>query len=269
MSDLVLNRLVEKLSSPEFILVTVVNTIVTKLIDLINGKNRVVTQTRTGWSAKLKQFLNSSYHKISDFIVNISYGTKNIIQGSPEEEDIPFDVFDNSLVKLINTITNFSERKPLVTNFLTFIRSALKLNEKLNMKVNSICSRYIANKIKTSLTEDFISGVISDLRIKLFYPENNSDNEEVTPTVNHITDKFIDLYQDRLPQLLGGYVGSNLLKYDKESDQEQRESIKRMLIIFNSVDIKDEIGQPATRMNKLLIMKVLDCIVANLYPELL
>ncbi|RLV94388.1 hypothetical protein JA1_001792 [Spathaspora sp. JA1] len=255
MSDLVLDKLFDKLATPEFILGTVINTIVTKLTQITQPENKIPQEGKVSWDTRLKQGLNSTYQKISDFIVNISYETKNIIHTTIVEQTT-FNVFDNSIVKLIDTITNFSHRKPLVVNFFKFITSWLQINDRLNIKVNSILSRYIANKIKTSLTEDRISGIISDLRIKLFYNQDTSESEE-TLTINEIVDNFIQLY-DKLP----GF------QFDKESEEDRRELIKRVLSVFNSVNIDDDIAQTSTKMNKLLVIELLDCIIANLYPEL-
>lgn len=158
------------------------------------------------------------------------------------------------MFSLIETIFNFLKRKPILFNMIKSLKTLVLLNTKLTSSINKIITRYLENKINENITEERLSKIINDLRLGLFYNDNSNQPQEDKPnvTMDELIEKFIKLNK-KLSSIID-------ISYKDETEQDLRNSIKLVLIIF-----QDDGEYLNKGMNKLLIIRLLDCIVGNLY----
>ncbi|KAG7661315.1 COQ4 [[Candida] subhashii] len=269
MSDIVLIKVFEKLSSPEFILQKFINELLFSNLDRSIKERKSGVKEKVSLINRAKSILYGTYQRVSDLIINISNGGRTLMQDTSSEEKLTsFDVFDNSIIDVFNTITKFASRKPLFSSMLTGIRTLVSSHEKFHTQINNLSSRYLSSKIISILSEERICKVIGDLRMDVFYSNDNKNETEAEkehPSIDEIADNISIPIGLALSTRLPGYLASLSLKYQDETENQQRESIKRFLSIFASENVKEPMQAPS-RLNKLLIIKLLDCIIAHKPP---
>ncbi|KAK6456264.1 uncharacterized protein RJT20DRAFT_128106 [Scheffersomyces xylosifermentans] len=293
-SDLIIVKIFDKLSSPEFIL----NDIINKIVDVISSSidttlsmpvkaaPELKTEKGPSFLVTCQGILASSYNRISRIILNVSNASHaNIkdlnLHGSENHAttELGTDIFNNSIFKLFDTITSFSRRKPLLSSVLLFFKDVLCINQMVAGKVNSICTSYISNKIlnSTFISDASLSSIISDLRVNIFEDDKDKDESSKEPeevvTIDELTNKIFDLITVKVHKLLPSVLThmSPLFSYYDESDAELKASIRRKLVIFNYLcddgNNNNELHSNA-KLNKLLIINLFDCVVRSLYSEL-
>ncbi|KAK6200244.1 uncharacterized protein RJT21DRAFT_114670 [Scheffersomyces amazonensis] len=280
-SDLVLSIIFEKLSSPNFILNDVIGNIVDLVIDSIDARtasNKQVKakQDTTTYYDKVQFYITAAYTRLSRLIVS----TKSV-EPKSTSKDTQVDIFGSSVFQLVNTIGNLSARKPLVSSIISIVVQSLQLNSWIYNKVNSIFSAYVMKKLIQSpiLGEQSLSGLISSLRLNIFYKESTEEQAPSSPdsytTIDQLTEKIYDLIKNKIPQSFANPIISPRYSFFGlvgENDQDLKVRIRRMLVIFNynasaAYDNNNNINSTCD-LNKLLIVNILDTIVRNLYPEL-
>lgn len=213
------------------------------------------------------------------------------------------NIIQSSLFSLINTITNLTTRRPLLANVLIFARDQVSRFEPLRNKINEISLAYISRKILTSgfLSEDKLCKILIDLRINLFKSDKRNESESTSRSEKeppekdaNDTDKDTNDTNDTVAEpvpdsntlhslvetifniitslslLLPSAISGDPFRFHGESDEDLKDAIRRILVIFNSQEgeLRDDIGT-SLDFNKLLIVRLLDCVVGKIYPELL
>ncbi|KAG2732441.1 hypothetical protein G9P44_004858 [Scheffersomyces stipitis] len=276
-SDLIFIKIFDKLSTPDFILDTVGDGIVSAIEKYLDSKSSsiskpVTTSKSVTISSRAQVILSSVYNRVSRIILGVSV-SKNT-GDTPDSNDVEPDIFGNSVFQLFDTITNFSSRKPLLTGILVFCKDLLQINSSVAAKVNSICTGYISKKILSSnfIGDGSLSGIISDLRVNIFEKKDDKKEEleKDRVTVDQLTEKIFNLIRDKIPGLLPSFTRvTPFFNYFEETDEDLKEAIRRMLVIFNYENGSDNIELHETcKLNKLLMINLIDCVIRTLYPEL-
>lgn len=236
---------------------------------------------------------------LQSFYLTISLLTSK----SSPPTSIPPNIIQSSLFSLINTVTNLTTRRPLLANVLIFARDQVSRFEPLRNKINEISLAYISRKILTSgfLSEDNLCKILIDLRINLFKSDKRNESESTSRSekeppekdandtekdTNDTNDTVAEPVPDSntlhslvetifniitsLSLLLPSAISGDPFRFHGESDEDLKDAIRRILVIFNSEEgeSRDDIGT-SLNFNKLLIVRLLDCVVGKIYPELL
>lgn len=250
--DLVIGNIVDKLSSLDFIFNKM-----NDILDLLLIENEPVpivpVDKNKPISQRVRDWIYGTYTNLTKLIVLYHGKIKNTPLNESTIND-EFNVFESSVFSLIETIFNFLKRKPILFNMIKSLKTLVQLNTKLTSSINKIITRYLENKINENITEERLSKIINDLRLGLFYNDNSNQPQEDKPnvTMDELIEKFIKLNK-KLSSIID-------ISYKDETEQDLRNSIKLVLIIF-----QDDGEYLNKGMNKLLIIRLLDCIVGNLY----
>ncbi|RCK60771.1 hypothetical protein Cantr_08331 [Candida viswanathii] len=255
LGDLVVGNIVEKLSSLEFIFEKL-----NDILDLVLAEEEeeppttpVVVEQKP-LTNRIKEWMYGTYHNFTKLVVLYHGKIKTASDESTTTDG--FNIFDSSVFALAETIFNILERKPLLYNMVKTFKSLALMNSKLTSTINKVATRYLENKINENVTEERISKIINDLRVGLFY----NDNQEKEAEKQEVT---IDVLTEKLLKLNSKILSVIDLSYKNESQDDFRNSIKLVLILFQDKGEYLDKG-----MNKLLIIKLLDCIVGNLYDNI-
>lgn len=283
LSDIVIVKLIEKLSSQDFIF-DKLNEILDGLLLLSSSSSTSSSSSNSvesnnvkleptfyqSWSGKLQKSIAQVYSGFTNFIVLSSNSKKSQLKGNENSNPATrvSGVLNWSLFSLLNTVFNLQHRKPFFYNLIISIKSLLQMNNRIAGSIDRITGEFIKTKINQSITRDKVARIINDLRVNLFYlslddqdPVDIDKKEQVS--IDILTDKIIKVYKAYLAKYLD-------LSYKEETEQDLKDSIKLVLIIFqqkeeNESDLQQYLDN---RVNKLLIIKLLDCVIGNLYTDI-
>lgn len=295
LSDIVIVKLIEKLSSLDFIF-DKLNELLDSLLSLSsssssssssnsiepNSKVKLESTFYLSWTQKLQKSISQIYSGFTSFIVLSSNSKKSQLKGNENGDSVSgtnsqgngtSGVLNWSLFSLLNIIFNVQHRKPFVYNLMISIKTLLlQMNNRIVSSIDRITGEFIKTKIKQSITQDKVARIINDLRINLFYP--SLDNQE-SKTVNQENQISIDILAEKIIKVYKTYFAKYLdLSYKGETDQDLKDSIKLVLIIFQQQQEHKEEKESDphqyldNRVNKLLIVKLLDCVIGNLYTDI-
>lgn len=251
-SDLVLVKVVDKLSSPKFLFGL--------LIKVIEGskKNNEEEKTNENIDLQSKKGLNetqSLLHSIWEWITHNS----NVLFGKPEQYET--SIFNTHIFSLFNVITNFSSRKPLLSGIFKYLWNAVSSNRYLSERLNCVVMSQIETTTDRILSPVHVSRTINDLRLLLFRKtQDESEDGTEEPTLNEIAQQLAQLIIDKIPRIpLSGERDPTALAQE----------IAQILLVFNySEDEDNNMVKEHCDLNKLLVINMVDCIVSNMYPEM-
>lgn len=254
LADLVLEKTVSKLSSPQFILDTVIGKCVdvleTKLADLEKAK---MVSSNTLLFSRAKETLHGLYANVSAFLESFSRQTSLSNDAA--------SVFRSPVLSLVDTCTNFSKRKLVFVSILGSIRAVLFLGVIDGGKLESFAQQFVMNKLRQSsvLQDAFLADIVLTLRTIVFGQDVGGDKLEPSTLIS---------LRDRIYSLLHGRTWLQWFAYEDEDAAETKRSIESLLAIFDSESTNHAgpLGE-ASAMNELLVVQLLDCVVQNLYPE--
>lgn len=240
-SDLVFVKVIDKLASPDFIL------------GLIQKANEKVKEKLTEEKA-----VKSTGQKFTTRIRRTWYSIYNFIY-----EDVPEErtsIFDTSIFRLVGTLTNFTQRKPLLAAALKYIWNVLYYNPFFNRKINSIAVRRVDSLISDLLSLENMSNLIGDLR-KGIFGKNGDDSAPISLTeLSSNIANVIKTFVKCLPT-------ATILEIN---EKELAGEIFKVLVVFNfEVGADNTVAHEKNDLNRLLAVNIFDCIVGDLYPELL
>lgn len=249
LSDLVLNKIFEKLSSPQFILENINKIVVIANQKLLNSN---------------KNETSSIWKKIGKFYSTI----KSLVNFTWPTYKLNSDILNHHFFRVLNTLTNFTTRAPYLSSVILLLTNTVRQNQFLNTKLNSIAVQSIKLIYKSPLiSSSQICNQISRLRREIFHKQDDEDeviDEKLTipVLVDNIHLTKVLLWQD-LP------VGRNFLNFDNESEHEFKTRLHSIIRIFNFQENDDqETINETCELNQLLIINLLDTIIHQLYPEI-
>ncbi|GEQ70101.1 hypothetical protein JCM33374_g3777 [Metschnikowia sp. JCM 33374] len=264
LADLVIAKLVTKLSSPDFLISTVLGGVSEKLSSSLKDKippnNKPHTSSRF---EKIKSVSSSVYSNIS----SASVALRHYLWKSA---DMP-TIFFSPLFSLIDGITNFSGRKPVLASFMKSSRSIMFSLGALGTQVESIIGAFLLDKVgQSSVVDDTnLAHLIETLRCSLFDKTSESSSVPAPPkTISEVRDCIFELLHHQLKKRPS--VSLSLMWFKNESEEDIKASIESFVRIFAEDPHNNHTDFPGKNsdMNLLLVMKILDCIVQNIYPEM-
>ncbi|ODV80362.1 uncharacterized protein CANTADRAFT_6001 [Suhomyces tanzawaensis NRRL Y-17324] len=276
LGDLVLNKIFMKLASPDFILKTVINSTVDAIDEVLESKINTPKEAKPQpLKHRIQSAISKAYLSISHLVVNIS--SANFVPymvGSSTEDTTATEprlsFLENSVFKLVDTLTNFSKRKPLCTSVLKFLKDYIFVHPVLASKVDNAFLKFVSSRVLKSkpLSEEFLCGIVAKLRIDLFENDKIENIEQSEITIDVLVEKIFAII-DKMPKVLPSvFVHTNLFRYHNEDDKDLRASIRKILVIFNYSEPGSNKLNDSCELNKLLVINLLDCIIGNLYPEI-
>lgn len=271
-SDLIFDKLFEKLSSPEFLLQTSVDAI-TDLSSKISSDRKSFESEDSGKKATSKgNLIYASYINVKNFVLNMHHISDS--RGSYDNET----VLQSQIFPLIDTLTGFSNRKPLLASFIKYMKRLIMSSKPIAKIAGSISKWFVYNKISNSevFSEESCCKILRGLRENLFSESNGSDKLEGMKTdqvdITHFSNKIFEALFTKLPNsiLLGPRIAESL-KYKNEKEEDIKQSIYNLLVIFNynHLSMDNNTLNQTCFLNQLLIIHWVDCIISNLYPEFL
>lgn len=279
-SDLILDKIFTNLSSPEFCL-GLIDQIIDSLIQAIEKpKKKTSFPTSTVIEQNIMGFFNKAYTSINSFMGTSSSADNN--DGNPIGSGSTH-IFNFSVFSLIDTITNISNRRPSLYHSIGLVSSWILLSPSLATKIDNMIKSFISSKILGAgfLKDDFIAQVVNQLKENLFGEKTNSNEkeeekneEENKVSVESLTDKTYDLLQNKISSLIpgGARIFGNFFGYQGENEAELKKRIAKFFTVFN-YDPENSSNYNSLNenceLNKLLMVKWLDCLIGELYPELL
>ncbi|KAI5961190.1 uncharacterized protein KGF55_004115 [Candida pseudojiufengensis] len=238
-SDLILNKLFERLSSEEFFIGNF-DKVISNLLLTIKSKKKV-KEEKLSMLSKLNRIINST-------ALGISYLTKY--------RDHSFDFLKSSIFNLLNNLFFIDVYKPMIYGLFYSTNSLILMFAGLHNLMNTLILNFIFYQIKKLQFEEKLSGLIDDLRVQLFY-ENKTELKQEEQTemlrLKELSDKVKELLQS-IPIVTKLY----------SNEEHLTNTFNSILIIFT----KDEEIDPRNKMNKYLVIKLLDYIVHSLYTEI-
>lgn len=243
--NLVLDNVITKLSTTNFIF-----SVVKKIIDPIKLKldaKRIQSKPKS-ISDRIKGIFSMSYQ---DFGYLMTWNNEGM--------DTDQNIFHNSIFDLIDTLTGVSKRSPIISTIVSTLKNVILINTGLVTRINRIVKKTFFKELVQSqfLTDENLSDIIGELRLNIF---NKAKRQEEAPiSIDTLSKDIFDLLtHECLPIPLLNYF-----KYYEETDEDVVNCIKAMLLIFDYGDF--EKGS----LNQVLMIKIIDSFVANLYSELL
>ncbi|KAJ8144253.1 hypothetical protein OY671_002649 [Metschnikowia pulcherrima] len=260
LADLVLGKLIAKLSSPEFLISTVMGGITKKFRQTSNTRSKPegVSQYYS-WLSSLKESSQFAFGNLFSAMVSVRQKI-TIHQKSPI-------ILFSPVFSLIDAILNVTGRKPIVASILNLARSSLWSITNLGQTVESFAGSFLMENIaKSSIVSDHaLAHLVESLRCSLFEKSTDSNSPKSTAkTTDEVASEMLETLKSICPSFL------TWLAYANEDEQETKLKIEATLKIF---DCEDEISAQNSNgsesdMNVLLVMKILDCLVQNIYPEM-
>ncbi|SGZ50633.1 CIC11C00000002456 [Sungouiella intermedia] len=253
--DLVFEKIISKLSSPQFILQTVIGNIAGALV-----KTKKPVNT-TPFHHKILSVLQKAYISITN--ITLAFGKQR--ETSPDSST---SLLYSPIFSLVDSITNITQRKPILAYLAKICRSVLLSSHSLSRKFDTISRAYLVGSIRMSplLRDKFLAGIVQKLTDIVFsrthddiQPEDKNDD-----TIEGLATVWLSLLQgDLLPGSL------RWVTYSGESEQDVKKSLEQFFAIFDA-DSKDHLGpySPTSKLNKLLIIRLFDSIIQAVYPEL-
>ncbi|CAK7901406.1 hypothetical protein CAAN1_06S03994 [[Candida] anglica] len=238
LSDLILYKIVNKVSDPEFIL-NRINLLLCKLKERKNNKNNGNKDKQSSILKKIPIIYNETVGFISNILMK-SDNTKSLKYSN-------YLIYDSPIFKLFDIITNFSNRKPLLVGALLSLKSYVHgWKDTIEYLVRDKIQQYLKSSEINS--DKNISSVVESIRIGLFEDDKEQqmeDNERAKE--NGIKENENMNEHEKLQQIM------NNIKLNSVSFHINQSSIKT----FSYHDL-----------NKLLTIKSIDILIKELFPEL-
>ncbi|CAH2354799.1 hypothetical protein CLIB1423_19S00562 [[Candida] railenensis] len=274
LGDLVFVKVLESFSNPNFLL-GIVNTVVDKFGDEGNeneakkhgakGAGLKSGAASIGFIGHLSNFSSAAYNIVESFLDNIQIYTNRNEAKSTKEQTMDENILNSSIFRLIDMVTQFSDRKPILTGFLKYFRSLILSNSYISCRVDLKLKSIIWDN--TSMADDSLAEIIAKLRMSLFGEKDKDKDKEKEKEIGNSTDENSSTSEDLTVEALAAKISTVLTKKTPQSaltpgftylQDGQQNDILRLLGVFK--ENQD--------LNKLLIIQWVDLIMAKTFPEL-
>lgn len=270
-ADLIIDKLFKKIASPQFMLETIISNTFDMITKFLNKNEDTQLGNKNNGPRTIGNVIYNSFNNITHLILNIhhiseTYGSYNST-----------NILENSLFQLINTVTDFSSKKPLLASFLQFIKRIIMANKSTARIFDAISKWFIYNQVARSgiLSDELGCKILRSFREGIF--KDNSDEGakenilEEKMTIESLSCKMVGILSNQIPNsIFAGKTITNVFRFSNETDEDLKRSISKFLIAFNfdisSID-NNSINE-VCYLNQLLMIQWIDCIVSTLYPEL-
>lgn len=256
LADLVLEKVVTKLLSPQFILGGVIGRLANDMNDKQTPKE---PQERIPMHKKVLLAAQKAYFTLNSVALSFKSHTPKGVHTRP--------ILLSPMFSLADAITNISGRKPLATYLVKICCSVIFSSKLVCQKFDSVARTYLAAKIRLSpvLKDAFLGSVVQKLNDIVFSKSNEvSEKVQIENLENLTTAVFTLLNSDSVP------ITPMWFAYKGETEEDMKLAIQEFLQIFDLTNrnTKSQFSD-SSKVNQLLIIKLLDSLVQFVYPELL
>lgn len=266
LGDIVLHKAVSTLSSPLFLF--------SKIESVLGTMESEKDKAREEQSTIMRHFLQLilyceyiCYLIMMPFkFLSFIYRTSKLRYGSESRKEA-FSIFDCSLFPLLDSLTDFSISKPLVTAILRVMVVLLRKVPLICNFTEDVAKTYIERSILQCGFGDteFYSKAVSELRSLIFIEVEVQDTSSVPDK-----DKDVKMLASRIAKFIRRYSYTGYTDADLTYDTALFNRILTLLMIFNTG--KD--GQllqsfnETSLLNELLALKFLECVLAHVFSDI-
>lgn len=254
LGDLVFVKVLDTFSNPNFLL-----GIIDQLVEKVaagSQKKVVVDSERnnlTGLWGIVRNFSTTAYSMAGSLLSSVQEYKRSDSELTEPIEKLAAEesVLNSPVFRFIDTVTQFSSRKPILTGILMFFRSYILRHTYISAKVDRILKDFLWSK--TTIEDDSLAPVIGKLRNNLFGEKKNSDDNQKNESISvpELAAKASAVISQAVPQ-------SALMPTLTYLQEDQETSVRNVLEVFTK----------SQHVNKLLIVQLLDLIMARAFPEL-
>lgn len=276
-ADLVVEKVITKLATPSFILSTL-NKVITSIKSKLDARLLLKASPRVSIRDRIKKLFTLSYKDISYLMIYTNYNTKSETENTSNEEDT-HNILENNIFKLLNTLSGFSDRKPLMATILGTLRSVVNSNITLSNKVNEIAKKNLFKTLVQSsiMDDENMSKMLNTLRVSIFrrsptppLSPSKKESKESTPTTESqpsVQEMAREIHQILCHKALPFQV-LPYMKYAHETDDDMINRIESVLAIFQPEKSHQDPDADSSKLNQLLVVRLWDNLIANLYGEI-
>lgn len=261
LADLVLDRVILKLSSPQFILQTVVGKMALTLQDQLGKKEEKI---HSSLIERAKHLVTTAYKGLSSSWSLVYEDENEPILATPL-------VFFSPFLSLIDGITNVCSRKPILTSILSIWRSIITSNSYLSGKIETAIGRYIIDQTRQShfLQDEAQASIVRQLREIVFGNEGPVNPKHEAESIEELAVIWLKILSTDATSLLPMGISLQSFRYKNESSEDLRKCVERFLLNFDESNCnpKGPFSEKSD-LNKLLIIRLFDSVIQCLYPEL-
>lgn len=259
-ADVVLDKVTSKLASADFLLETIVPGAMGRLAKAAEKDG--TTQSTLLALEKMGQALTTMFSTIVSFL-KVIRGSKSLRSRAPS-------LLFSPILSLLNTITDFTNRKPMLASVLTFLRAGFfSFGSVADTIENQALSFAIERIVESVIKHDHdLAQVIESLQKSTFDRSGSAtkllaEHQSVHQMAESIFHTLDTIASSRLP------IKFSLMAfaYRGETEADIKKSIERFLKIF-SLEGLPNANDGADELNTLLVMKMFDVIIMTLFPEL-
>lgn len=249
--DFILDKAFEKLSSPSFL----IGTVLAKFAEISTVEPKPQVKESIMTRAK------NMYSSLTVLALVASAKKQEVLQ---TKELSDWLVFGSPIFGFLNSISSFQRRVPIGLYGIGIAQSILLSLTSVSAKINTYCALKLLKLVSSSpiLEDQSMADNLKNLRMMLF--EDQKESSVPPPRTKDVARKLLLNVQtifanSGIPLLLFRYVG--------ETDEDTQVCFVNALARFETQQICNDLPD-SSKLNQLLIIKILDLIVARLYPEL-
>lgn len=256
LADLVLEKVVTKLLSPQFIMGGLIGRLAS---DMNNKQTSKEPQEWIPVHKKVFSAVQKAYFTLNSVALSFKSHKPEGVHTRP--------IILSPVFSLADAITNISGRKPLATYLVKIGRSVIFSSTLVCQKFDSVARTYLAAKIRLSpvLKDAFLGSVVQKLIDIVFSKSNEvSEKDDIENLEDLTTAVFTLLNSDSVP------LSPMWFAYKGETEEDMKLAVQEFLQIFDlkNGNAKSPFSE-SSKVNQLLIIRLLDSLVQYVYPELL
>lgn len=250
--DFILEKAFTKLSSPSFIIGTVL------------AKIGEISAVEPKPQAK-----QSLVNRVKGLYFSVAAVAQAVVARKSEildtEETTKWLVFSSPVFGLFNSICSFQKRIPVAFHGICIAQAILLSLGVVSDKISAFFSSHLLQKVAQSLflEDQSMADNLKNLRMILFDEQKESDQPPP------LTTKISNILFTNVKNILeNSGVPLRVFYYEGETEESIRQSFSTFLGRFESQEICNDTAD-SSKLNQLLIIQILDLLAAKLYPELL
>ncbi|KAF3989977.1 hypothetical protein FT663_02044 [Candidozyma haemuli var. vulneris] len=245
--DFVLNKAFMKMSSPSFIIGTVIGKIAE--ISTVEPK----PQTKSSLVEKAK----STYASIFS-LAQVAMVKKEEVMAT-DENTAGWSVFNSPVFALFNSFAALQKRLPFVFHAIGMVQTIIQSLGPLTSKINTYASSYLLKTVSSSpLLEDRdMAANLKNLRCILF--EEQEEKPGPPLSTQEVAEKLYTNFQTILSNL---GASSSFFTYDGETEEELQANFANAITRFESQEACNDLND-SSKLNQLLIIRLLDFLVGS------
>lgn len=261
LADLVLDKVISKLASPQFILQVVI------------GKIGLSLQGELDRRKETPQ--DSPYERIKNTLRAINLGIKSSwkLFNACEKEtvsDTPSVLF-SPFLSLIDGVTGICSRRPVFTSTLGILRSIITSNSFLSDRIETAARKFVLYQTSKAnfLQDEAQASIVRMLREIVFSVDKTQTISQDPANMDSLVEIWFSLLSKESTSTLPIGISLESFQYKDESRAELRKCIENFMRVFDQENsgLAMQFSEKSD-LNKLLVIRLFDSVVQSLYPEM-